>query len=288
VDDVTHGSVLITLAIDTSSTNNTVLNMDYRFDPPRWSHWPAVSAECLASVVDMTRGGRQTPFIGDTDGFVRRTNTANRSIDETTAINYKVTLPFLDFGNPVSKKTFARGAVGIEPKGAYNGTFGWSRDDNAQQTTTFSQGGGDVLAGSATSGSITGHSQDGSGTITFAAAGHTLTVDDIVAVSGTFTLNGVYTVTGVVAGTSFDVAAPNQLVLNQSGTWATSTTANFFTLGTSTLAGSQFVDRFFSLEEGGEFRSIQYQITQTGLNEDIAIHSLFAEVEPGADSTENN
>jgi hypothetical protein len=63
--------------------------------------------------------------------------------------------------------------------------------------------------------------------------------------------------------------------------------ANSFILGTSTLAGAQFVNRFFSLEEGGEFRSIQFQITQSGLNEDIAIHSLFAEVEPGADSMEN-
>lgn len=288
VDDVTHGSVLITLAIDTSSTNNTVLNMDYRFDPPRWSHWPAVSAECLASVVDVTRGARQTPFIGDVDGFVRRTNTANRSIDETTAINYKVTLPFLDFGNPISKKTFARGAVGIEPRGAYNGTFGWTRDDNAQQTTTFSQGGGDVLAGSIVDRIISSAAENGTDvtfTTAFIQIAHGFSVGDIVSISGTTDYNGVFTITAVPGIREFDVKVT--WVSDQSGFVQKPLAANSFTLGTSALSGSQFVDRFFSLEEGGEFRSIQYQITQTGLNEDIAIHSLFAEVEPGADSTEN-
>jgi len=285
VDDVAHGSTLITLALDASSTNNTVLNMDYRFDPPRWSHWPAVIAECLASVIDATRGGRQTPFIGDTSGFVRRTNTANRSIDETTTINYKVTLPHLDFGNPVAKKTFARGAVGIEPRGAYNGTFGWTRDNNAQQTTTFSQGGGDVLAGTVSESTITSASQNGSDVTFVTSSAHGLSAGDEVAIRGTTDYNGVYDVTDIGSTTSFDVTVT--WVSSQTGTVATSTTSNFFTLGTSTLGGSRFVDRFFSLEEGGEFRSIQFQLTQTGLNEDMAIHSIFAEVEPGADSTEN-
>ena len=287
VDDVTHGSTLITLAMDTKTTNNTVLNMDYRFDPSRWSHWPAVTAECLASVIDVTRANRQTPFIGDTDGFMRRTNVANRSIDGTTAINYKVTLPHLDFGNPVAKKTYARGAVGIEPKGAYNGTFGWTRDDNAQQTTTFSQGGGDVLAGSVAEDTITGAAANGTDVTFTTSAAHGLSIGDIIAISNSSVsaYNGVYTITAVTAAT-FDVTLT--FSATATGTVGFTSTANFFALGTSTLAGAKFVDRFFSLEEGGEFRSIQFQVTQTGLNEDIAIHSLFAEVEPGADSTEND
>jgi hypothetical protein len=217
---------------------------------------------------------------------VRRTNTANRSIDGTTAINYKVTLPFLDFGNPVAKKTFARGAVGIEPKGAYNGTFGWTRDDNAQQTTAFSQGGGDVLAGSVTSGTFPTVSAGSSGKIVLIVAGHSVSAGDVLVITDSTFYDGTYSVSGTIA--SLIIIGPATFVGTDTGSYAASTTANFFVLGTSTLAGSQFVDRFFSLEEGGEFRSIQYQITQTGLNEDIAIHSLFAEVEPGADSTENN
>ena len=109
-------------------------------------------------------------------------------------------------------KTFAQVGIGIEPRGAYDLTFGWTRDDNAQQTTTLQQGGGDVLG----------------------------PADE-----------------------------------------------NEFTLGTSALAGSQFVERFQELEEGGEFRSIQYQVTQNGVNEDLELHSLSVTLEPGALSTEN-
>jgi len=284
IDDVSSGASLMTLPVDTSTSNNVILNMDYRFDPPRWSQWPAVSAQCLASVIDPGRANRQTPFIGDTSGFVRRTNAANRSIDETTAINYKLTLPYLDFGNPVAKKTFARGSVGIQPKGAYNGTFGWSRDDNAQQTITFDQSTGDVLAGSADSDDILSCIQNGSDVRFTTDGAHGLVVGDIVALSGTTTYDGIETITAKTSGT-FDVTAT--FVATTTGTVQISSTANFFTLGTSVLGGSRFVDRFFALEEGGEFRSIQFQITQGVLNQDIEVHSLFAELELGADSTEN-
>lgn len=63
--------------------------------------------------------------------------------------------------------------------------------------------------------------------------------------------------------------------------------ANQFTLDTSALGGSQFVDRFFPLDTGGEFRSIQFQILGGGLGEDFELHSLSAQVEPGASSLEN-
>jgi hypothetical protein len=289
-DDVSRGSALITLATDTETDNNVVLNMDYRFDPPRWSIWPAISAECLASVIDTDRSNRQSIFLGDTAGFVRRTNTLNKSIDETTAINYKVTLPYLDFGNPVSKKTFARGAVGIEPKGDYNATFGWSRDNNAQQTTTFSQGGGDVLGGATTAQAISFFAQTVDADLTAwvsDSSPHDLSVGDTVTLSGS-SYNGSYTVltVGDPVAHAFEVAA-TYIGSPNSGFVQKITTENPFILGTSTLSGSKFLDRFFSLEEGGEFRSIQFQLLQAGLDQDIAAHSLFAEVELGADSTEN-
>lgn len=289
-NDVACGAALITVPTDTETDNNVVLCMDYRFDPPRWSQWPSVVAKCLTSVIDTNNNNRQSIFIGDVDGFVRRTGIANKSIDGTTAINYKVTLPHLDFGNPVAKKTFARAAVGIEPKGSYNGTFGWTRDDNAQQTQTFDQGGGDVLAGVVNTKNISQVSKNitvvGDKARFFTTPhAHGFSVDDIVAISGTTNYNGVYTITAIPSPASFDVDV--DWAGNDSGKAQISTTANFFTLGTSTLAGARFVDRFFSLEEGGEFRSVQFELTQNVVNQDIEVHSLFAEIELGADSTEN-
>jgi len=292
VQDVAHGGVMITIPIDSSTTNNAVLYMDYRFETPRWSIWPAVVAECMASVIDVANNNRQSIFLGDTSGFVRRSRVANRSIDETGAISYKVTLPHLDFGNPVAMKTFARGSVGIEPKGNYNGTFGWERDDNVQQTTTFDQGGGDVLAGTGFSTPIVTNVQNGTD-VTFGTGliAHGLSVGDLVSIfwdsapgSG---YNGVYTVTAVVNILQFEVTVDFIAGVGGGGRMSRSTTANFFTLGLSELSGARFVDRFFTLEEGGEFRSVQFQLTQTGVNEDIAVHSIFAEFEVGADSTEN-
>jgi hypothetical protein len=149
---------------------------------------------------------------------VRRTNTANRKIDNGSdgdiAINYKVKLPFIDYGNPVAMKTLALASVGIRPRGNYTGTFSWSRDRGTLQSVDFDQSGGAVLGGNAA-------------------------------------------------------------------------TPHVFTLGTSQLGGGDFVDRFFSLEEGGEFRSIQYEVSQIGMDEDIDLHSLFTEIELGADSMEN-
>jgi len=290
--DVARSGVGFTVAVDTSTTNNAVLWMDYRFDPPRWAYWPAIVAESMATVVDASNNNRQSVYIGDTSGFVRRTQIANKSIDATTAINYKVTLPHLDFGNPVTKKTLARAGVGIEPKGDYNATFGWARDNLAQQTTTFDQGGGDVLAGAGSfSAPIVTSVQNGTD-VTFGTGlfAHGLSAGDSVVLfwesapgSG---YNGTYTVSNVVNLVKFEVTV-DFIAGAGSGRFSRASEANFFTLGLSTLSGARFVDRFFSTEEGGEFRSIQLEVSQNGLNEDAAIHSIFAEMEIGADSTEN-
>jgi len=210
VNDPLQGYILLAIPIDASTTNNEMLMMDYRFSPPRWAHWPAYQAGAAAYFQDSSNIKRV--LIGGNDGFVRRTQVAARSIDGATAISAKVTTPFFDYGIPIQMKTISQASVGISPKGNFDGIFGWARDDNAQQTQTFTQGGGDVLG----------------------------------------------------------VAAVNQ-----------------FTLGTSELAGGSFVDRFMELEEGGEFRSVQYEVTQTGLNEDIELHSISATIQGGAISTEN-
>jgi hypothetical protein len=210
--DPMNGLVYITISVDANSTNNCCLVMDYRLAPDliRWSYVPSYDFGSLSLFVD-TNGIRRV-LGGGNDGFVYRLNIIDRSIDAASAISYRVKTPYLNYGNPMLMKTLNGLSVGIAPKGNYNMTVGWTRDNNAQQTTTIAQGGADVL------------------------------------------------------GTA---------------------TNNQFTLGTSTLGGSQFVDRFAETEEGGEFRSIQYEILQSGVNEDVEIHSISAMIAPGAISTEN-
>lgn len=205
-----EGWVMFSISIDANSTNNAIILMDYRFSPVRWSYISAYNAESMALFTDTNNIDRI--FLGGTDGFLRRSNIVNRSVDGSTSINYKVTTPHLTYGNPMMMKTIERASVGIKPKGEYDGTFLWERDDETQQSQTFSQSGGDVLA-----------------------------------------------------------PAP----------------ANEFTLGTSKLGGARYIDRYMELEEGGEARSIAYQFTQVGVNEDMEIHSFSATITPGSESTEN-
>ncbi len=213
-NDPLNGWVLFTMSIDASSTNNAILMMDYRNwpdKPVKWAYWSAIAAGSIGLFVD-TNGLRRI-LAGGNDGYLRRINIGLRSLDGVTAISSKVTTPYFNYGDPMRMKTIYRGSVGLIPKGDYTLTFGWTRDDNAQQTQEVSQGGGDVLG----------------------------PADD-----------------------------------------------NQFTLGTSTLAGSQFVDRYFELQEGGEFRAIQYQVRQNGTNEDMEVHGISASILGGAISTENN
>lgn len=208
------GVVLFALPIDSSTDNNIILMMDYRFlalnETVRWAPWPGFEMASLARITD---GNKPTCFAGGNDGFVRKMFQSNRSIDDVTALSYKITTPFMNYGSAIKMKTLAGGSLSIQPKNNGNITFGWQRDDNEQQTITVAQGG--------------------------------------VAVLGT--------------------ASSNQ-----------------FTLGTSTLGGARFVDRFHTADEtGGEFRTIQYQVTNNTINEDVEIHSLSTLIEPGASSMEN-
>ena len=207
-----EGWVLFTMSIDASTTNNCVLMLDYRGWPQRlhWAYWPAYDASSIALFVD-TNGARRA-LIGGNDGFIRRTNMSSRSIDGTTSIPAKVTLPYLNYGSPLIMKTLHYASVGIAPKGAYTTTFAWTRDDASQQSATVDQGGGDVLGDA---------------------------------------------------------------------------DANEFTLGTSTLAGGQYVDRYMDLTEGGEFRNVQFQLTQNGIGQDMEVHSITAAITGGPVSLEN-
>jgi len=206
-----EGFVLFTISIDASTTNNAILMMDYRFNPIRWAYWSAYDAESIALFDDTN--GIDRILAGGTDGYMRRTNIVARAVDGSTSISARAVSPYLNYGQPMIMKTLERASVGITPKGNYTSVFGWTRDNNAQQTQTFSQEGGDVLAPAA---------------------------------------------------------------------------ANQFTLGTSQLGGASYIDRYMELEEGGEFRSISYEVSDNDLNEDLEIHGFSATMSVGAESTEND
>lgn len=61
-----------------------------------------------------------------------------------------------------------------------------------------------------------------------------------------------------------------------------------FTLDSSVLGGSQFVPRYISTEEGGEFRALQLQVSDTADGSDLEIHHISVRLEPGAESMENS
>ena len=210
--DPLTGVVYITASWDASTTNNAVLAMDFRRAPDliRWSRIAAYEAGSLGLFVD-TNGNRRV-LAGGNDGYVRRLNIADRSIDTSTAISYKVTTPYMNYGQPWIMKTGGPFSIGIGKRGAGNITFGWKRDKNAQQTATLAQSGGDLLG---------------------------------------------------------------------------PTTGSAFTLNTSILSAGRHGDVFTEAEEGGEFRSIQFQVTQAGLNQDVELHTISAQVSPSGISTEN-
>lgn len=208
--DPLGGIVYITASWDASSTNNAVLAMDFRHSPPRWSRLIAYAAGSLGLFVD-TSGVRRV-LAGGNDGFVRRLNIADRSIDGSTAMSYKITTPDMSYGQPWTMKTVGPFSLGIGKRGAGNITLGWRRDKNAQQTATLAQAGGHLL--------------------------------------------------GPTTGTAF-------------------------TMNTSILSAGRHGEVFTDAPEGGECRSIQFQVTQAGLNEDVELHSISAMVTPGAISTEN-
>jgi hypothetical protein len=60
-----------------------------------------------------------------------------------------------------------------------------------------------------------------------------------------------------------------------------------FTLGSSVLGGSNFAERAFDLEEGGEFSSIAYIVRNAGDREDLEVHSITTQIKPGAESGES-
>lgn len=67
------------------------------------------------------------------------------------------------------------------------------------------------------------------------------------------------------------------------GTW----TSNQFTLDTSTLGGSRYLQRYIELETGGTFRSVRYTVQENNNNSDCELHALTTAITYDGVSTEN-
>ena len=92
----------------------------------------------------------------------------------------------------------------------------------------------------------------------------------------------------ITVGWTRDIAAQQTVTISQGGVGDTlAPSSSPFTLDTSALGGGIFIDRF-SDEPTGEFRSIQYQITNGVLDEDVEVHTLGAVIQRGSESTENS
>jgi hypothetical protein len=63
----------------------------------------------------------------------------------------------------------------------------------------------------------------------------------------------------------------------QSGTATLAPSSDEFVLDTSTLGGGQYIPNFFNMN--GPFKEIQYEFTQTGLDQDFEPHGFAVEVE---------
>jgi len=136
------------------SVYNNYLVYDYRFQPGRWASWGVnstyVNPNCLA-IVQIPSTRRHRLFCGTTAGYVHELDRAVRSTGVVgsgsgTAYTGDVLTPFLNFGTSAIGKNAHRGFWSLLPKGAFNFTFSYTRDNLAAQEVTIPQGGGDTLA----------------------------------------------------------------------------------------------------------------------------------------------
>ena len=79
-------------------------------------------------------------------------------------------------------------------------------------------------------------------------------------------------------------------VTSQSTTVNQGATGSLFDVGlfdTAVFGGQSFVPRFFSIENGGDFRAISYSFSDTANNSDLEIHSFMSKITPCGESEEN-
>jgi len=145
--DSLRGYTLLTFPLAGVTNNTRCLMLDWRFlaqgEPyPRWSLWDFGSFASLAYCLDTN--GRTRIFAGGYDGYVYRLDQSTRT-HNSASINFDVKTPFLTYGSEAHMKSLSDASVGIAARSSSTATFGWTCDNQAEQTTTFSQSGGSAL-----------------------------------------------------------------------------------------------------------------------------------------------
>ena len=136
------GIVLFAMPINSIVHPNTIISMDFRFNPVRWSHWSSFTKMIsLGSVIDTAAENIPIIFSGGSDGFVRKLEQEDRSIDGSDAISYNITLPVMNYAMPHYMKTPANGSIGFRQHNDEDVTLGLTRDNETQQTVTVNQQG---------------------------------------------------------------------------------------------------------------------------------------------------
>jgi hypothetical protein len=138
-------------------------------------------------------------------------------------------------------------------------TFGWTWDQNTQQTFTRSQGGSHALAGTFVAGSsFAGLAQISGRTVRAAGLGANqafLSNGQSVIIKDTTSYNGYYEISNVTFPTattwSFEFTLNVDWAGSEGGKWRLVEETPPFVLGTSTLGGAAYVDRFMDLTSGG-------------------------------------
>jgi len=122
--DPTRGYVLFTLPVESASRPDFVLCMDYRFSTAdfgygrmRFTTWPAFTAYSVARMSDPSDSDRQILYLGGHDGFLRKTQQADRMIDGDS-YDYRIKTPFFHYGTQNRKKTISHFGLGIQSHGA--------------------------------------------------------------------------------------------------------------------------------------------------------------------------
>tara|TARA_Y100001951_G_C11163497_1_gene196119 strand:- start:122 stop:619 length:498 start_codon:yes stop_codon:yes gene_type:complete len=95
----------------------------------------------LGSVIDTAAENIPIIFSGGSDGFVRKLEQEDRSIDGSDAISYNITLPVMNYAMPHYMKTPANGSIGFRQHNDEDVTLGLTRDNETQQTVTVNQQG---------------------------------------------------------------------------------------------------------------------------------------------------
>ena len=140
VNDALRERVYFALPIDGSAVPNVLLEMDYRFTPPRWSK---LSSYSFITALGLFNEGSQIQTIGaGGDGYLRKMFQEACTLDTGNSISGIAQTPFLNYGDSYTAKTIGAMGISIVPKGNYPIFMDWQRDNNAPQTISFTQAGG--------------------------------------------------------------------------------------------------------------------------------------------------